>query len=246
MTEAAPEISWIKPRAKPIQVGERFGRWLVIGEAPHRFNPAGHRLRMLQCRCDCGREKALCPGSLRYGSSRSCGCLQKEVNRARCTTHGATVGYQKSSEYQIWRHIRARCRDPKNTRYSYYGGRGITVCDRWFDSFEAFRADMGPKPHPSYSVERVDNNGPYSPENCRWASKTEQARNTRRNRIITVRGQDRVLAEIAEATGLNETSIRNRIERGWDLDRVDDPRTPKDEAAKRAGDARWAKVRAGP
>lgn len=246
MAEAATQISPFGTRAKPVQIGDQFNRWTVIAEAPQALNCHGYRTRRVMCRCDCGTEKAVAPGALRYGSTKSCGCLQREAARNSRRTHGATAGGRPPREYYIWQNMRSRCRNPRNQVYAYYGGRGITICDRWFDSFEAFMADMGPRPSRKHSVERNDNDGPYSPENCRWATKKEQARNTRKTRIIWVRGEPRVLAEIAETTGICEAAIRNRVERGWPSHLIDAPKMVPWEAAKRASDARWRKAKVQP
>lgn len=244
MPEAANPISPYGSRAKPIQIGERFGRWTVIAEAPQAINSLGYRTRRVLCRCDCGTQKVQAPNSLRYGSTRSCGCLQRDVLRARVTKHGATAGRKPPREYYIWQNMRSRCRNPKNQVYAYYGGRGVTICDRWFESFEAFMADMGPRPSRQHSVERDDNDGPYSPENCRWATKKEQARNTRRSRVIWVRGEPRVLAEIAETTGICEATIRERVERGWPSHMIDAPKVSPKECSRRALAAKSAKAAA--
>lgn len=243
MHEAAKSLDRYGTRNNPIEIGECFGRWTVIGEAEPTYNQRGHRIRQLLCRCDCGNFGVKRPGSLRYGSSKSCGCLQREITKARATTHGATVGYRLHPLYQSWLQIRSRCRNPKNSRYAYYGGRGIDICDRWFGDFQAFVADMGPRPTPSHSVDRIDNNKGYQPSNCRWADKTTQARNTRKNRIIRVRGQDYVLAELIEKTGLAEWIIRDRLARGWHPDNVDAAKVSPSEAARRAGRARWNKIK---
>lgn len=245
MAEALPQLSPYGTRANPVQIGDRHGRWTVIAEAPQAVNSAGYKTRRVLCRCDCGVEKVQAPNTLRYGSTRSCGCLQREAASKSRRKHGATAnGRRPPREYMIWLNMRSRCRNPANKGFAYYGGRGIEICDRWFDSFEAFMADIGPRPSHNHSVERKDNDGPYSPDNCKWASKKEQARNTRRSRIIWVRGEPRVLAEIAETTGICEATIRERVERGWHHSIIDQPRLSPWEAAHRAGTARWAKARA--
>lgn len=127
-------------------------------------------------------------------------------------------GMWKSPEYRAWRAMLAR-----TTSYSKdavrYADRGIIVCERWAAGFEAFFADMGPKPGPAYSIDREDNDGPYSPENCRWATATQQQRNTSRNHLFTIRGETLSIAEWAERFGLSWSAMYSRVKRGWTEDR---------------------------
>jgi len=120
------------------------------------------------------------------------------------------------AEYKIWRGIKKRCRQVRN--FPRYAGRGITVCDRWRDSFLAFYADMGPRPSPKHSVDRRDNDGHYEPNNCRWATETEQKRNFSLNRILTFDGKSMPLIAWCEVVGISEKALRNRIARGWPVE----------------------------
>jgi hypothetical protein len=147
-------------------VGRRFGRLVVLSQAG-RSN-AGY-IKWL-CRCDCGKLSSVDGGNLRAGKQISCGCYNNENRGKAKITHGHTS----------WQALRSRCFNPKNNRYAYYGARNITVCERWLNSFENFFADMGPKPGPSYSIDRIDLDGNYEPGNCRWATPVEQRRNQRR------------------------------------------------------------------
>lgn len=124
-------------------------------------------------------------------------------------------------EVLCWQEMIRRCHDPRKSRFGYYGGRGIVVAPEWRESFATFLRDMGPRPSPEHSIERKDNNGPYAPWNCAWATRTVQARNKRNNRYLTAFGETRLLIEWAERYGLHKTTILSRIERlGWDVERA--------------------------
>ena len=124
-------------------------------------------------------------------------------------------GMTKTSEYQVWRHMKYRCFNPDHKRYSYYGARGITVCDRWKNSFENFLADMKLKPTPKHSIDRIDNDGNYCPENCRWATKAEQENNKRTNRLITIGCVTLTIAQWTKEMGFRKGVIRDRLKMGW-------------------------------
>lgn len=155
--------------------GQRVGRWLVL----ERGESDRHGKARWMCRCDCGRSALVAASSLRSGQSRSCGCLRREVVSAARTTHGHTRGGRETAEFRAWRSMLERCYSPRYKQYRDYGGRGITVCARWRASFQAFLDDMGLKPSPGLSLDRRNNDGPYSPDNCRWATATEQRANRR-------------------------------------------------------------------
>lgn len=126
-----------------------------------------------------------------------------------------THGLSYTPEYRAWQLMRLRCHDPKHAAYPRYGGRGITVCDRWRDDPAAFLADMGPKPTRAHELDRRDNDGPYSPENCRWATRKENDRNRRSNRMVDYNGERRALAEWCERLNLPRDTVRKRLEAGW-------------------------------
>ena len=157
--------------------------------------------------------------NLRKQKSRSCGCLKKEVARVNGSlvrTHGLT----NSSEFRIWTGIKTRCYNPNACEYKNYGGRGIVMAEAWRRSFASFYADLGPRPSMDHEVERIDNDGPYSSGNCRWAPYWEQSQNTRRTVRLSFAGETLRLKEWSERLSIRVDTLRARIDRGWDVERV--------------------------
>lgn len=191
--------------------GQRFGRLTVIGIDRSRPTKGGaHWL----CSCDCGGKTSSRSGSLVSGSSTSCGCLARERTRQRSIKHGM----EGKPIYQLWDGMIRRCYNPNHAAYKNYGGRGITVCDRW-RSFEKFFEDIGFRPE-GMSLDRIDNDKGYSPDNCRWATQKEQCRNTRTNRMLTAFGTTKSLIEWAEHIGVTENLLRTRLRSGWAIERA--------------------------
>ncbi len=185
-------------------VGRTFGQWTVVASAEKRG-----ALRCWHAVCACGTRSEVYGASLLRGASLSCGCLRSAASAVRMRTHGQTG----TTAYATYASMLARCENPNARAFARYGGRGITVCARWRD-FAVFLADMGPKPSPSHSIDRIDNDRGYEPGNCRWATKKEQARNTRANLLIEIDGVTRCAAEWQEIAGIPQQTLNNRYRRG--------------------------------
>lgn len=205
-------------------VGEKFNRWTVLREGvPYRA--AGKQFRTLECVCDCGARGAKLFQSIINGTSRSCGCLRNEEASVRMAARGKhrMCG---TPEYKTWISLRERCLNEKAQSYGNYGARGIGVCQSWADSFEAFFADMGARPD-GMSLDRIDNDKGYSPENCRWANREQQARNTRTNRMLVYGGREMPIVEFCEATGMNHRTVAYHLDKGRSGDEILKNLTPR-------------------
>lgn len=193
--------------------GLRFGKLVVLRLAKER-NKFGNL--MWVCRCDCKTKVTVAGANLQSGNTRSCGCLFREALIARNTKHGL----RHTPEWHIWAQMIGRCTNPKNKGYKNYGGRGITIEDpRWFD-FRNFIADVGLRPSPELTLERLDNERGYYKENIAWRTRLEQSRN-RRNRLrLTFNGETKILSEWAESTGIKLHTLLNRVRRGWPTEKI--------------------------
>jgi hypothetical protein len=184
--------------------GQRFGCLTVIAEAGRNH----HGAVTWVARCACGKQITTTSSSLSTGNTASCGCARQK--------HGKT----RTSEWSIWQTMLQRCLNPNATSYEDYGGRGITVCEKWRADFSAFLQDVGPRPSPRHSLDRIDANKNYEPGNVRWATPSEQALNKRTTRFLEVDGVRKTLHEWSAITGVGYTTMRERIRRGWSASRV--------------------------
>jgi hypothetical protein len=199
-------------KSHPIKPDDTFDRWTVLSRA----EPSNNCVRWL-CRCVCGTERPVRESHLRSRASRSCGCVHRGEPRISRTQHG---GY-RSPEYRAWAHMIERCNNPDVPGYENYGGRGVRVCERWRNSFEDFLSDIGRRPSPRHSIDRFPNNdGNYEPDNCRWATPSEQMRNTRRTRLLTHAGETMCLTDWANRLGISYITILSRLRRGWPVTRA--------------------------
>jgi hypothetical protein len=201
--------------AKLIDIsGKTFERLTVVGLSHLDKNKSSYWL----CKCVCGKDKVINKSSLIQGKSKSCGCLNQ--------THGEGGFIQGSNlrnptkEYSLWISIKGRCFNPKMKFFHRYGGRGITMCDRWKNSYEDFLEDVGRAPSSKHSLDRINVDGNYEPSNCKWATQKEQMNNTCRNRFIEWNGKKQTVIQWCEELNLNENKIRSRIKRNWDVSKI--------------------------
>lgn len=197
------------------RTGERFGRLTIV-----RFAGVGKNwVGIWECICDCGNIVKVQYNNLYNGTTRSCGCLKREVTTKRSTKHGLSGGHGHYTRlYYIWLNMRRRCFSKKSLDYRYYGGRGITICAEWSDYANFYNWAMANGYRDDLTLERIDNNGNYEPSNCRWVTRKEQARNTRQNHLISFNGETKTLAEWAETYGLNRSALLARLQRGWPIE----------------------------
>ena len=198
-------------------VPETFGRLTTLGpKFTKEYGSKGSRKAYLPCKCSCGNPEILIlrVDHLKSGSTTSCGCLHREIAVRVNTKHGM----ERSKEYAAWLKLKDRCYNPNDKAYPVYGGRGIRVCDRWMDPENGstnFLSDMGLRPSPKHSIDRIDVNGDYCPENCRWATSKQQANNKTNNNRFVAFGKEQTVAEWAEEYGIAYKTLWGRIISGW-------------------------------
>ena len=201
--------------------GKRYGRLIVNHRAEDNISKSGYRTVMWECSCDCGNKVIVRGKCLRSGTTKSCGCLVKELMSQRASKHH---GFG-TRLYAIWNSMRQRCNNKNHRAYQNYGGRGIKICDEW-DDFRAFREwayDSGyddTAKRGVFTIDRIDVNGDYCPNNCRWASAKEQMSNRRCTPYYCLDGEKHTLLEWAEITGIKYETIWKRYSKGWDARRA--------------------------
>ena len=192
--------------------GNRYGRLVAVSET---LNYTG-RTRW-DCVCDCGNRCSASVSLLRNGKTKSCGCLRRELGQKRGAVlnlrHGNARKGLETAEYRTWDAMVRRCTPPTHKQWEHYGGRGITVCQEWL-VFDAFLADMGPRPGPRLSLDRIDNEQGYSKENCRWATYTQQNLNKRNTPMITIGGETAHLNDWLADTGMSSATFYRRLHAG--------------------------------
>ena len=198
--------------------GQKFGRLTVLKRATSRTYPSGQTHTTWLCRCDCGTETVIPTAHLRSGHTQSCGCYRSDTTISRSKKHGM----RHSPLYGVWVSMMKRCRNPKCKCYHNYGGRGIRVCENWL-VFEHFFSDMGPSYKQGLELDRIDVDGDYCPENCRWVTKQTNSRNRRDSLWVTVEPFGRIhLMDLAERVGIPYTTLKYRYHASIPLFKAED------------------------
>lgn len=193
--------------------GKKFGRLTAI----EPIGKTKNRATIWACRCDCGQSVSILRSNLLNGFSQSCGCLQKELLSKRIRTHGMT----DTRLYYVWRQMKDRCYRPKNSHYYCYGAKNIAVCDEWRSDFKTFYDwAMSHGYEEGLTLDRIDNDGNYCPENCRWVPYIKQMQNTSRNVYLTYDGRTLCVSEWSRIMNINKATLESRIKKGWDLERA--------------------------
>lgn len=209
--------------------GKTFNRLTVKRMLPrYKKNSQGKNITYCECECSCGATNVIVMASkLKSGHTQSCGCLQKERSSEAISAATRTHGLSNTKAYQIWRAMKSRCDNPADKHYEYYGGKGISVCDSWHESFICFYIWLTNNGYvESYernteqTIDRIDYDGNYEPSNCRLVSMDKQANNKSNNKTFSYDGETHTYAEWAKIIGIKYKSFMNRVYRGWDFERI--------------------------
>lgn len=199
--------------------GEKFGRLTVLERTDDLIQPSGQHKTQWLCKCDCGNEITVTSSNLK-GSTKSCGCYRAEIGYKagkNCLSHGKS----NTRIYHTWEAMKQRCYNPKSQYYKRYGGRGITICDKWLHDFQAFYDwAMSHGYADNLTIDRIDNNKGYSPDNCRWATNIQQHNNQSNNKNLTYNGKTQTLAQWAKEKNIKPTTLAMRLNRGWSIEKA--------------------------
>lgn len=193
-------------------IGKKFNRLTILKEVePSQYSKG--IMRNVLCECDCGNQKVIDLNSIKRNKSMSCKCLNKEIASKNSTTHGLTMlsAGVRHSDYDIWIKMKSRCFNKNDKSYKHYGARGISVCNQWASSFKDFINDLGWRPSKDYSLERIDYNKDYCPENCKWILKSEQSKNSRRVNLFTYKGKEYCLTDFCKEFSFPYSTMRHRV-----------------------------------
>lgn len=197
---------------RSMTIGQIFGRLTTVSRAESSRTGKSRWL----CSCSCGSSNTVTASDL-WSGTISCGCALREWC-ASDRRHGHARRSGRSPEYSAYRAMMKRCYNPKEKSYPRYGGRGISVCQRWLSDVSNFLADMGPRPSDGHSIDRINVNGNYEPNNCRWATSRQQQNNRTNNRVIKYKGEDYTLAQLTEKSAVKSATLAKRLDRGWTVD----------------------------
>ena len=197
--------------------GQRYGRLTVLHRVENRITPSGKSISCWKCICDCGNETCAATQDLRSGDAKSCGCLKRELTQERMVKHGDS----NTHLHNVWRAMLRRCSDKRQDDYCYYGGKGVSVCDEWRDDYIAFKEwSLQNGYSEELTIDRIDVDRDYSPDNCRWVSMKVQCNNRTSNRKYVVDGRELTIAEISEIYRIPYSRLYMRLRNGWPIDKA--------------------------
>jgi hypothetical protein len=189
----------------------KINRWTILNGTKSRYSI---------CKCDCGKKKKMYVHNVLSGKSKSCGCYRDEQAKIRGYDSITVHSMSKTPEYRAWICMKWRCCKTTNHSYKYYGARGIRVCDRWLTSFKNFYNDMGKRPSENHTIDRINCDGNYEPDNCKWSTPKEQANNKRNTAHLEYNGETKTLSEWAKIVDLPHKTLCHRFQRNWEPDRL--------------------------